>query len=90
MGIIDTRKSMAERMSLSALKKYNKENAPYSYKSSILLEALYRASKILGSDEIFDYVNEMINYYIPEDGVVTTYKLEDYSMDTGEDGKSYS
>ena len=68
-------------MCLSALKKYNKENTPYSYKSSILLEALFRASRILGNEEIFNYVNDMINHYIPEDGVVTTYKLEDYSMD---------
>ncbi len=80
-SMIDTRKSMTERMCLSALKKYNKENTPYSYKSSILLEALFRASRILGNEEIFNYVNDMINYYIPEDGVVTTYKLEDYSMD---------
>ncbi len=79
--MIDTRKSMTERMSLSAMKKYNTENTPYSYKSSIVLEALYRASGVLGSEEIFNYVNDMINYYIPEDGVVRTYKLEDYSMD---------
>lgn len=79
--MIDTRKSMAERMSLSAMKKYNTENTPYSYKSSIVLEALYRASNILSNEEMLNYVKDMINYYIPEDGVVRTYKLEDYSMD---------
>lgn len=79
--MIDTRKSMTERMSLSAMRKFNKENAPYSYKSSILLEALYRAANILGNDDIFNYVSDMINYYVPEDGVVRTYRLEEYSMD---------
>lgn len=79
--MIDTRKSMTERMSLSAIRKFNTENAPYSYKSSILLEALYRAANILGNDDIFNYVNDMINYYVPEDGVVRTYRIEEYSMD---------
>ncbi len=79
--MIDTRKSMTERMSLSAVKKFNTENTKYSYKSSIVLEALYRAAKVLGSDELFNYVSNMIDYYVPEDGVVRTYKLEDYSMD---------
>ena len=39
--MIDSRKTMTERMALSAMRKFNTENAPYSYKSAILLEALY-------------------------------------------------
>ena len=45
--MIDNRRTMTERMSLSAMKKFNTENAPYSYKSAILLEALFKASDVL-------------------------------------------
>lgn len=79
--MIDARKSMTERMSLSALRKYNTENATYSYKSAILLEALYRAYKVLGDESILKFVKDMLDHYVPEDGVVRTYELEAYSMD---------
>ena len=68
-------------MALSALKKYNTENAPYSYKSAILLEALYRAYKVLKDESILGFVKDMLDYYVPQDGVIRTYDLEAYSMD---------
>ena len=79
--MIDERMTMTERMSLSAMKKFNTENTPYSYKSSILLESLFRAATVLGNGSMKDYVTEMLNYYVSEDGSVRTYKIEDYSMD---------
>ena len=79
--MIDARKTWTERMSLSAIRKYNTENATYSYKSAILLEALYRAYKVLGDERIFRFVKDMLDHYVPEDGVVRTYDLEAYSMD---------
>ncbi len=79
--MIDTTKSMTERMSLSAIRKYNTENTKYSYRMSILLEALYKASQLLDNKELYNYVDKMLNYYIPEDGVILTYNLEEYSMD---------
>ena len=68
-------------MCLSAMKKFNTENTPYSYKSSIYLESLFRASRILGSTEIFNYVKDFLDYYVQEDGSVRTFKMEEYSMD---------
>lgn len=79
--MIDVRKSMTERMALSAIRKYNPENAPYSYKSAILLEALYRAYKVLGDEAIYKFVKDMLDYYVPQDGTVRTFNLEAYSMD---------
>ncbi len=66
--MIDERMTMTERMSLSAMKKFNTENTPYSYKSSILLESLFRAATVLGNGSMKDYVTEMLNYYVGEDG----------------------
>lgn len=68
-------------MALSAMRKFNTENAPYSYKSAILLEALYKASKVLGSSEIRSYVDRMLQSYVHEDGSVEKFRLEEYSMD---------
>ncbi|MBQ2048897.1 MAG: hypothetical protein II493_00630 [Spirochaetales bacterium] len=79
--MIDVRKSMTERMALSAIRKYNPENAPYSYKSAILLEALYRAYKVLGDEAIYKFITDMLDYYVPQDGTVRTFNLEAYSMD---------
>ena len=79
--MIDARRTMTERMSLSAMKKYNPQNAPQSYKSAILLEALYKASSVLGNGEILNYVKGMLDSYIHEDGSVQNFRIEDYSMD---------
>ena len=79
--MIDARRTMTERMSLSAMKKYNPQNAPQSYKSAILLEALYKASSVLGNGEILNYVKGMLDSYIHEDGSVENFSIEDYSMD---------
>lgn len=79
--MIDTTKLMTERMSLSAIRKYNSENTKYSYRMSILLESLYKASQLLENEELYNYVSNMLNYYIPEDGVISTYNIEEYSMD---------
>jgi rhamnogalacturonyl hydrolase YesR len=79
--MIDVRKSMTERMSLSAMRKYNPQNAAQSYKSAILLEGLYKASSVLGNGEILNYVKSMLDGYVHEDGSVQNYELEEYSMD---------
>ncbi|MBQ7508390.1 MAG: glycoside hydrolase family 88 protein, partial [Spirochaetales bacterium] len=63
------------------MKKYNPQNAPQSYKSAILLEALYKASSVLGNGEILDYVKSMLDSYIHEDGSVEHFSIGDYSMD---------
>ena len=72
---------MTERMALSAMKKYNPENAPYSYKSAILLEGLFKASQALDNPEIFDYVRGMLETFVHADGTVEKYRLEEHSMD---------
>ncbi|MCF0261602.1 MAG: glycoside hydrolase family 88 protein, partial [Sphaerochaetaceae bacterium] len=79
--MIDTRKTMTERMALSALKKYNTNNTPYSYKSAIMLEGMFRASQILGNDEMLKFVETFMDYYVAEDGTVQRFKKEDYCMD---------
>ena len=79
--MIDKRRTMTERMSLSAMKKFNTENAPYSYKSAILLEALFKASKVLGNDSMRSYVQHMLESYVHEDGSVEKFDPEKYSMD---------
>ncbi|MBQ7643460.1 MAG: glycoside hydrolase family 88 protein, partial [Spirochaetales bacterium] len=79
--MIDERKTMTERMARSAMLKYNTANTKYSYKSAIMLEALYKASCVLDEPEMFNYVREFLDYFVQEDGSVRTYKLEEYSMD---------
>ncbi len=61
--------------------KYNTANTKYSYKSAIMLEAMYKASCVLDEPEMFDYVREFLDYFVQEDGSVRTYNLEEYSMD---------
>ena len=68
-------------MSLSAMRKFNHDNAPYSYKSAILLEGLYKASRVLKNDDIFNYVKDLLEQFVHEDGTVEKYRLEDYTMD---------
>lgn len=68
-------------MALSAMKKYNPENAPYSYKSAILLEGLLKASRALNKPEIFNYVRGFLETFVHEDGSVEKYRLEEHSMD---------
>ncbi|MBQ2528270.1 MAG: hypothetical protein II544_05920, partial [Spirochaetales bacterium] len=79
--MIDERKTMTERMARSAMLKYNTANTKYSYKSAIMLEAMYKASCVLDEPEMFDYVREFLDYFVQEDGSVRTYNLEEYSMD---------
>lgn len=79
--MIDERKTITERMSLSAMRKFNHGNAPYSYKSAILLEGLYKASKVLNNDDIFNYVKELLEQFVHEDGTVEKYRLEEHTMD---------
>lgn len=79
--MIDSRKTMTERMTLSVMKKFNPENTKYSYKSAILLEAIYKASKALNNKAMHDYVENMLHHYVHEDGTVEVFKMEDYSMD---------
>ena len=79
--MIDTRRTMTERMALSAMRKYNTENAPYSYKSAILLEALLKASRALGNDSMRAFVRDMLESFVDEDGHVVRFRLEEYSMD---------
>lgn len=68
-------------MALSAMKKYNQENTRQSYKSAIMLEALYKASKVLGSETMFSYVKEMLESYVSYDGNVQNFTVEEHSMD---------
>ncbi|MCF0237189.1 MAG: glycoside hydrolase family 88 protein, partial [Sphaerochaetaceae bacterium] len=79
--MIDSRKTMTERMALSAMKKYNFDNTPYSYKSAILLEGMFKASQILSNKDILDFVLSFMDYYVSEDGKVEKFKKEDYCMD---------
>ena len=79
--MIDSRKTMAERMALSAMRKYNLQNTKYSYKSAIMLEGMYKAATVLNNREMFDYVKNFLEKYVHEDGTVEVFKLEDYSMD---------
>lgn len=79
--MIDPRKTMTERMALSAMRKFNPENAPYSYKSAILLEAIHKASKALSNSSMYEYVKDMLQHYVHEDGTVERFCLEEYSMD---------
>ncbi|MBO4409794.1 MAG: glycoside hydrolase family 88 protein [Spirochaetales bacterium] len=79
--MIDARKTITERMGFSAMRKFNHDNAPYSYKSAILLEGLYKASRVLKNDDIFNYVRNLLGQYVHEDGTVEKYRLEEHSMD---------
>ena len=79
--MIDKRKTLTERMALSAMKKFNHDNAPYSYKSAILLEGLYKASQVLDNEEIFSYVKSLLEQFVHEDGTVEKYRLEEHTMD---------
>ncbi len=79
--MIDARKTMTERMALSAMRKYNPQNTEQSYKSAILLEGLYKASKVLGDGKILDYVKNMLESFVHEDGTVEHFSIEEYSMD---------
>ena len=79
--MIDTRKTMTERMALSAMRKYNPENTKQSYKSAIMLEAMYKASKVLGNETMFNYVRSMLESYVREDGSVQNFSVEEHSMD---------
>ena len=79
--MIDERKTMTERMARSAMLKYNTANTKYSYKSAIMLEALYKASCVLDEPSMFNYVKDFLDYFVQEDGSVRTYSLEEYSMD---------
>ena len=79
--MIDARKTMTERMSLSVMRKFNPQNTRQSYKSAILLEGLYKASSVLGSREILDYVKMMLDSYVREDGSVDHFSPKAYCMD---------
>ena len=79
--MIDVRKTMTERMAISAMHKYNTANTKYSYKSAIMLEAMYKASCVLDNPKMFEYVKNFMDYYVQEDGSVRTFRLEEYSMD---------
>ena len=79
--MIDTRKTMTERMALSAMRKYNPENTKQSYKSAIMLEAMYKASKVLKNETMFNYVRNMLESYVREDGSVQNFSVEEHSMD---------
>ena len=68
---------MAERMALSAMRKYNLQNTKYSYKSAIMLEGMYKAATVLNNREMFDYVKNFLEKYVHEDGKVEVFKLEE-------------
>lgn len=72
---------MTERMARSAMLKYNTQNTKYSYKSAIMLEAVYKASRVLSDQGMLDFVKGFLDCFVAEDGSVRTYELEEYSMD---------
>jgi unsaturated rhamnogalacturonyl hydrolase len=59
----------------------------WHYENGCFLKALEECYKRTGNEAYFDYIREIMDLYVQEDGGIRTYALEDYNLDQINQGK---
>ncbi len=87
--MIDKNLTKTEAACLAFIKNYTPQTAIYNYTSSLCLEAVLKAAQILNKPEWIVWVRERACQFLKEDGSVTGFEKEEYSMDKIRTGNLY-
>ena len=78
----------SERMALSEIHRYPdptlldfKPKPDWSYTNGLVLHAVYDVYKINKNPKLYDYIYDYANRMIDKDGVIQTYKFDNYNLD---------
>ncbi|MBI5475256.1 MAG: glycoside hydrolase family 88 protein [Ignavibacteriales bacterium] len=56
-------------------------NERWNYEQGLMLIALYQKWIVSGNSKYLDFVKRNLDKYVSDDGVIRTYKIEDYNLD---------
>jgi len=59
----------------------------WNYEQGLVLDAFYRVYKFTGNKKYLDYIKKNLDYYIREDGSISTYSLKEYNIDNVTPGR---
>jgi unsaturated rhamnogalacturonyl hydrolase len=53
----------------------------WSYEQGVVLKGMERAWKQTGDQKYFDYIRQIMDLYVNEDGTIRTYRVEEFNLD---------
>lgn len=77
------------QISSSMAARYTPENAKWNYVNGLGLECILRSALALSRQDYIDYVIRMFDLFLHEDGSISTYREDEYSMDQMAPGKAF-
>jgi unsaturated rhamnogalacturonyl hydrolase len=72
----------------SIIYRYQSNSKKWNYEQGLILEAFFQLWNNTGNNKFLKYIKKNLDYYVDNDGIIKTYKIEDMNLDNIAPGRA--